>query len=192
MLHEALKVQRKKKGWSLRELSRRSGISVSALSKVERGELSLTYDKLQQLADGLGIEVAALFSKAGGNGPLQPNTRRSYSPADSGETIATANYLHRYTHTDLSRKAFTPIHAEVNARTLTEFGDLVKHQGEEYCYVLEGEVTLHTEHYAPLIVKAGESVYFDSTMGHAYINSGDGTARILCIASDAMSGDSAP
>ena len=39
---------------------------------------------------------------------------------------------------------------------------VVAHGGEEFAYVLEGTVVVHTEHYAPAVLKAGESIYFDS------------------------------
>jgi len=32
-----------------------------------------------------------------------------------------------------------------------------------------------------VVLKTGESIYFDSTMGHAYVSVGDRPARILCV-----------
>ena len=46
---------------------------------------------------------------------------------------------------------------------------LVRHPGEEYIYILEGPVEIHTEFYEPVVLQAGESIYIDSTMGHAYV-----------------------
>src|SRR5436305_1466289 len=46
-------------GWTLKEMSDRSGIPVSTLSKVEHDRLTLTYDKLQQLSQRLGIRTSA-------------------------------------------------------------------------------------------------------------------------------------
>jgi uncharacterized cupin superfamily protein len=64
---------------------------------------------------------------------------------------------------------------------LAEFGKFMHHAGEEFLYVLQGELELHTESYAPLILKAGESTYFDSRMGHAYVVRGEGPCRGLVI-----------
>jgi mannose-6-phosphate isomerase-like protein (cupin superfamily) len=47
--------------------------------------------------------------------------------------------------------------------------------------VLEGRMALHTEFYQPLILDAGGSVYFDSTMGHAYVSVGSAPLKILCV-----------
>jgi len=51
--------------------------------------------------------------------------------------------------------------------------------------VLEGEVEVHTELYAPFTLKAGESVYLDSTMGHAYLAKSPGRCRTIGICTTA-------
>ncbi len=61
-LGPALRALRQAQGWKLRDVAERSGLSVSTLSKVERGQLSLTYDRLIQLADGLDVDISTLFS----------------------------------------------------------------------------------------------------------------------------------
>jgi uncharacterized cupin superfamily protein len=76
-----------------------------------------------------------------------------------------------------------PIVAELHARSLAEFGELIRHPGEEYAFVLEGEVELHTSLYAPVRLKAGDSIYFDSGMGHAYIAASEGRCRVLSLCS---------
>ena len=58
---------------------------------------------------------------------------------------------------------------------------MMRHEGEEFLYILEGELELHTECYAPLVLKARESVYFDSRMGHAYIARGTEPCRALSM-----------
>jgi quercetin dioxygenase-like cupin family protein len=76
-----------------------------------------------------------------------------------------------------------PIMAEVRARTLEEFGPLLRHAGEEYFLVTRGRISLHTEFYAPEILEEGVGVYLDSTMGHAYLNAGDAPAKGICLCS---------
>jgi uncharacterized cupin superfamily protein len=74
-----------------------------------------------------------------------------------------------------------PIIAEPHARSLAEFGELIRHPGEEFVYVLEGTVDLHTDLYTPARLEAGDSMYFDSGMGHAYIAVGLKRCRVLSI-----------
>jgi mannose-6-phosphate isomerase-like protein (cupin superfamily) len=69
----------------------------------------------------------------------------------------------------------------IRSRSLEQSNGLLKHEGEEFTYVLEGRMALHTEFYQPLILDAGGSVYFDSTMGHAYVSVGSVPLKILCV-----------
>jgi transcriptional regulator with XRE-family HTH domain len=52
-----------REGWTLKQMSEKSGIPVSTLSKVEHDRLTLTYDKLQQLAQRLGMRMSELFAE---------------------------------------------------------------------------------------------------------------------------------
>ena len=49
-------------GWTLKEMSQRTNIPVSTLSKVEHDRLTLTYDKLVQLSQRLNIRISELFA----------------------------------------------------------------------------------------------------------------------------------
>ncbi|MGC1302395.1 MAG: cupin domain-containing protein [Caulobacteraceae bacterium] len=55
------------------------------------------------------------------------------------------------------------------ATSLADFGELVRHAGEEFVDVLERRVTVHTEFYNPVTLEPGEAIYIDSNMGHAYV-----------------------
>jgi hypothetical protein len=112
-----------------------------------------------------------------------PAGRRSYTPAGSGEEIITDFYHHLFVASDFLNKRFIPVIAEVYARTIAEFGELLRHAGEEFAFVLEGAVEFHSEFYAPLLMHKGDSLYFDSSMGHAYLAAAPGPCRVLSICS---------
>jgi transcriptional regulator with XRE-family HTH domain len=180
----AVKALRRKHGWTLAEVSRRTGLPTSTLSKIENDKMSLTFDKLARLSSGLQIDISALFRGANGeDAHFGASGRRSIVRAGEGKAIETRNYLHLYPAWELLNKKIIPIVAELRARSLEEFGELIRHPGEEYAFVLEGEVELHTSLYAPVRLKAGDSIYFDSGMGHAYIAAGDGPCRVLSLCS---------
>jgi len=177
-----LKAQRRKHGWTLAEVSRRTGLPLSTLSKIENDKMSLSFDKLLRLSSGLGVDISALFNgEAGEDGMPGGTGRRSVTRAGEGKAIETPNYSHLYPAWELLNKRIIPILAEPHARSLEEFGELIRHPGEEYAFVLEGEVDLYTSLYAPVRLKAGDSIYFDSGMGHAYIAVGEGPCRILSL-----------
>ena len=183
-LGPALRGLRQRHGWTLSEVAEKTGLSISTLSKAERNQLSLTYDKLVLLSQGLGVDIT-LFFEDDSHHPSDgiASGRRSINRRDDGQVIDTNNYHHVYLSTDLLKKKFVPLVADIRARSLQEFGELVRHAGEEFAYVVEGSVAVHTEHYAPVILKTGESIYFDSGMAHAYLAEGDGPCRVLSICS---------
>jgi transcriptional regulator with XRE-family HTH domain len=184
-LGATLRVLRTQKGWTLSEVSRRTGFSVPTLSKVENDRLSLSYDKLIRLSEGLGVGIEQLFSPIVDGHALSTAVtgRRSVNRQGDGELVSTRNYDYWYLNADVTRKKFIPIMTEVHAKSLEEFGDLVKHGGEEFIFVLEGQLEVHTELYSPLVLAAGDSAYLDSAMGHAYVKRGDGPCRIIGVCS---------
>ncbi len=183
-LGSALRALRKQHGWTLGEVSRRTGFSVPTLSKVENDRVSLSYDKLIRLSEGLSIDISQLFAPAGSTAePPAITGRRSINREGDAQLVSTRNYDYWYLNTDVRLKKLVPVLGELHARTLKEFGDLLKHSGEEFIYVLEGSVEIHTELYEPYTLHAGESTYIDSTMGHAYLAKSDGPCRILAVCS---------
>jgi transcriptional regulator with XRE-family HTH domain len=179
----ALKALRNQRGWTLAEVSSRTGLPISTLSKIENERISLTYDKLALLSASLNVDIAQLFAPPMGLMRGAVIGRRSYTPGGQGQAIETGKYGHTYPAADFLNKRFIPIIAELRARTLEEFGELIRHPGEEYAYVLEGTVLFHTELYAPVTMRKGDSIYFDSGMGHAYLAAESGPCRVLSICS---------
>jgi transcriptional regulator with XRE-family HTH domain len=180
-----LKAARQARGLTLKQVAEKTGMALSTLSKVENGLMSLTYDKLLQLTSGLKMDIAELFSPAA---PARPDAaravtaRRSISRAGQGQIVTTRFYTYTYQCTDLIGKRMVPMITEVRARTLEEFGPLLRHAGEEYFLVTRGTIAVHTEFYAPAILQEGDGIYLDSTMGHAYLNAGDApSAQGVCL-----------
>ncbi len=175
--------------WTLKEMSKRTGIPLSTLAKVEHDRLTLTYDKLQQLSERLKIRMSDLFAEAG-DGPEQSVTaRRSIGRLDRAIRVNTRNYDYYYLCAELRRKRMIPVLTRIRAKSVGEFGELVHHSGEEYIYVLEGRVEIHTEFYDPIVLEAGESIYIDSNMGHAYVAAeGCNEASVLGVCSSAEEG----
>lgn len=171
---------RAQNGWTLKEMSKKSGIPVSTLSKVEHDRLSLTYDKLQQLSDRLDISMADLFAEPT---PATGSTvlgRRSIGTIDRAVRVDTPNYEYFYVCTELRNKRMVPVVTRVHAQSIEAFGPLVRHPGEEFIYVIEGTLSVHTEFYDPVELEPGASMYIDSGMGHAYICA-EGTQEALMI-----------
>ena len=180
-LGECLRRVRFDRQLSLTDVSTLTGIAKSTLSRVESDQLSLTYDKLLQLCRGLQIDLASLLDP--NQGGARAAGRRIFTPAGHGRSVTVNLQAYSYLCTELAGKKMTPMTGLIRSRTLAETNGLLKHEGEEFTYVLEGTLELHTEFYEPLVLGVGGSVYFDSTMGHAYVSIGDTPVKILCVCS---------
>lgn len=160
---------RDRNGWTLKEMGERCDIPVSTLSKVEHDRLTLSYDRLVQIAHRLNMRMSELFADAPHNAEHAVTARRSIGSIDSAVRVNTSNYDYFYLCAELRAKRMIPVLMRIRARSLEEFGELVCHSGEEYLYILEGGITVHTEFYDPVDLGVGESIYIDSNMGHAYV-----------------------
>ena len=133
---------RREAGLTLSELGKRSDISSSALSKIENGQMSPTYDTMQRLADGLGIDITDLFA-----GQRRQSTGRlTVTRHGQGVRQSIAQYDYEMLCADVRRKQFVPMLATIKANDLKDFPNLVSHEGEEFIFVLDGRITLNTEH----------------------------------------------
>src|ERR1700761_654936 len=81
-LGSLLRSLRARNGWTLKEMSEKTGIPFSTLSKVEHDRLTLTYDKLLQLGERLDMRMSELFSENAEPADQPPTARRSIGTID--------------------------------------------------------------------------------------------------------------
>lgn len=163
-----LRALRERHGWTLKEMSDRTGIPRSTLAKVEHDRLTLGYDKLLQISRRLKMRLSELIS-AGDEPEPRMMTRRSVGTRETAVRVETPNYDYFFMCPDLSKKKIIPIYGRVRARSLEEFGELLRHAGEEFIFVTSGRVLVITEFYEPVTLETGHCLYIDSGMGHAYL-----------------------
>lgn len=188
-LGKLLRGLRDRNRWTLKEMSDHSGIPVSTLSKVEHDRLTLTYDKLLQVSRRLNIRMSELFAEAPASSDTQVTARRSIGDMKGSVRVKTPNYDYYYLCTELRRKRMIPLITRIRAKSVREFGELVRHAGEEFVYVVAGRIVVHTEFYDPVALGEGESIYIDSNMGHAYVtDEGCDEAVVLGVCSSAEDG----
>lgn len=173
-----LRALRQDRGWTLSKLAQRSGLAISTISKAERGRMALTYDRMLQLAAGMDLDMAEFFAEDGTS--YAPG---SFSVARRGcfRRQETPNYVYEMLFPDMRNKAMTPMTGTLKARDVMAFDEFVRHRGEEFLFVLEGQVTVFPEHRAPVTLEQGDSLYFDSAIGHVYVSCGATDARILVV-----------
>ena len=85
--------------WTLDEASKRAGLAKSTLSKIENEQISPSFDVVQKLAAGLGIDVPQLFVSS-----AQPliSGRRSVTLRGQGKPHPTRTYAHELLASELT------------------------------------------------------------------------------------------
>jgi transcriptional regulator with XRE-family HTH domain len=188
-LGHQLRVVREGKRLSLRAVASAVGISPSLLSQVETGKTHPSVSTLYSLVTYLGVSIDDLL----GNPPVPPD------PADArGEQFPVA----RPGSSAIQRHEDNPLIEMENGVTwerlavggygivdplITTYapggsssieGRLMRHSGIEYGYIIEGELTLKLD-FDTYVLKAGDSLCFDSIRPHLYINHTAGITKGL-------------
>lgn len=182
---ERLRHARKARGLTLMALSELSGIAVSTISKAERGDIALTYDKFVALTHALQVEVEAIFGR--GRSPRSGAVAPSFTAAGQHAVYDTPNYEYGMLANELAGKRMLPMLARIHARSVDDFPQYIRHGGEEFVYLLRGALELRFENGTVFSLAPGDSLYFDSSVGHVYISTGDGDAEavVCCVDDDA-------
>ena len=171
---------RKERGWTLEQAASHAGLARSTLSKIENGQMSPTYEALKKLAEGLAISVPQLFTPPSA---AQVTGRLAVTRSAEAQGHATATYEHELFAGALARKRMLPYRARIRARRMEEFDGWVRHDGEEFLYVLTGIVRLYTEFWEPVDLRRGDSAYYDATMGHNLVSLSEEDATVLWVTS---------
>lgn len=171
---------RRERGLSLAALAARTGISDATLSRVETGQTLISAHNLYTLAQALKVDITAFYAPQAS--PMRSGLR-AVSRGGEGRQIDTARFSASILGADLAHKKMHPAIDRVTATTLDAVGGLAGHAGEEFLYVLDGHLVLHSAHYAPLHLAPGDSVYFDASMPHAYLSADGAPVRILVTTS---------
>ncbi|KQT11263.1 helix-turn-helix domain-containing protein [Ramlibacter sp. Leaf400] len=171
-----LRTARKKYGWTLAEVAQRSGISITTISRAERGQLALSYEKFSALAHALKMDIGTMFVEGREPAQLQgPVVTRS----GRGVVYRGLAFTYEFLATQAAGKQMSPILGTVHARRIEGPDDFARHEGEEWVYVLSGAVEVHFEDGRVVKLARGDSLYFDSRLGHAYITTSRQLARTI-------------
>jgi transcriptional regulator with XRE-family HTH domain len=178
-LGERVRSLRLGQGLTLEEASKLTGLARSTLSKIENEQISPTFSVVHKLVNGLGIDLPQLFSEPSNS--AQPSGRRDITRRGEGKPHPTATYEHELLATDLSHKKMVPFTTRVRARAVGDFPEWIRHDGEEFLYVLSGAILFYTEFYEPVRLEAGDSAYYDCTMGHMLVSVSEEDAEVLWV-----------
>lgn len=191
-----LRAARQRKGLSLRELASRIGVSPSLLSQVENGKSQASVTNLHSIVTALEITLDELFDTRARPGdppgdaavpgpaelpappridrnerlaPVQRPGHRSVLQMAGGVTWERLSWLLPQL-IDVQLVTYEPGSAS------SSDGRQTRHNGTEFAYVMEGELLLRLG-YEEYVLRAGDSLSFDSTTPHLYANRSTSPAR---------------
>lgn len=179
-LGKRLRSARKQFGWTLVNLAERSGVSITTISRAERGQLALGYENFAALASALQMEVGELFAES-----TAPPTKGATGPVVTRAGEGAHYHGHAITYEFLANEAghkpINPTLGVVHARKINGPQDYAKHAGVEFAYVLEGAIEVHFEDGSHVRLNKGDSLYFESRIGHAYISVSKRPAQLVGV-----------
>ena len=167
-----LRALRTSQGRSLADVAERTGLSISFLSAVERGQASISLGNLFKLADAYGTTVPGLnpASRREQRAMLHP-TERPRFVANQG-LVVIEDLLTRSGALEAQRIEIQPGGGSEEPYA---------HPGEEFIYVLAGQLTFWIEEREHYRLHAGDSLSFLSTKLHRWRNDGDTLTTLLWI-----------
>lgn len=175
---EVLSTIRRENRWTLAEVSSRTGVSISTLSKIENNHSAPAYGVLTRLAAGLGVDFVELL---GMRAPVFTPGMRAVNRVGTGTPYETPIGKYLAIASELAAKTMQPMVVTVPPKRKRPPQFRSSHSGEEFLFVIEGVVEFYLEHYAPLVLNPGDSVYFDGLSKHGFASCGETDARILCV-----------
>lgn len=172
---------RQQQGWTLQQASKRTGVSASALSKIERNELSPTISTLQRVARGYDTDLVTLLS--GREAALGLPGRRSVTRANKGRDYQSNSCANSLLCSDLIDKRMTPIRTIVTARSPDEYRSWPVSDAEIFVTVIKGTMVVHSQIYEPLVLNQGDSLYYDASSPHIWTSEGPEDAEVIWVIS---------
>ena len=165
-----IRALRLKKKIGLVDMGKHTGLSPALLSKIERGRLFPTLPTLLRIALVFGVGLEYFFAGARDK-PLVAITRKS-ERVELPERLGGREVAYRFASLDYpaTERRFSCYYAEFQPVAPDKLRPH-SHAGVEFIYVISGTLSVHIsgEEHA---LEAGDAIYFDATISHAYRRSG--------------------
>ncbi len=172
LVGERISALREQRRLTLDVLANGTGLTPSYLSRLERGQTSISVDNLRSVATFLGVEMVHFFERG-------DDSRAVVTPRGSGTplTIADAKVLGE----SLIASSHTRLQATLYRTPAGQGRDLpFSHDGEEVVFIVRGQLTYYVGR-GEFNLKAGDSIWHPSSEAHRWHNGGKETAVSLHV-----------
>ncbi|QAR33500.1 cupin domain-containing protein [Geovibrio thiophilus] len=160
---------------SLRDMAKVSGCSISFLSQVERNLVSPTVASLRKISEALGVTITSFFDVAEGE--------KDSVVVRKNERVKLTSKASRVVYESLKPKGansvLEPLY-HILEKGAYSGNDYNLHVGEEFVYVLHGQVEI-TLDKKTMVLNAGDSAVYNSNIPHRWRNTYDGETVLLWV-----------
>ncbi|SKA63093.1 cupin domain-containing protein [Desulfobaculum bizertense] len=174
-----IRMYRERQGLTVAELAERSGMSSEYISSVEAGEIQPALGVMVKLARTLGTRLGTFMDDELTPDPLitRLKDRTSETVGHSGSSPSTDMVYHHLGRGKADR-SMEPFFIRLEPQD--NDGELSSHEGEEFIIVVSGEVMLRYGKETH-ILRAGDSMYYNSVVPHHVSAYGDSAAEIHAV-----------
>jgi len=178
-----IKGLRESKNLSVEEIAERSGLTVEQINSIENDVNLPSLGPLIKIARALGVRLGTFMDDNDALGPVVTRAKdRERDSSISFSNGATDARKHMEYHPLAQQKAgrhMEPFVIDIHPEESPEF-QLSAHEGEEFIYVMQGEVEIvyGKETYA---LKEGDSIFYDSIVKHHVHGAPGKSAKILAV-----------
>ena len=166
-----IRTLREARNLSLRALAERCGLSVNAISLIERGENSPTVSSLHQLAGGLGASITDFFQ-------ADDQLAAVYVPHDKRLIYRRSEVVMESLGIGLRDQQLEPFLITIEPGVTADRP--VVHPGEEFVYCITGEARYDVDGQE-YTLRPGDSLLLDATRPHSFMNRTSRPAELLIV-----------
>jgi transcriptional regulator with XRE-family HTH domain len=177
-VREKIRMLRKQKGLTLKEMAGSCNCSTALISQIETGYVNPSLSTLMSIADVLGVSVATLFSETSDREESSPFFMR---PEERKNLVIRGGITFQL----LSKGIDVPFEFLLNRYPpgSSDGMDNHAHPGVECAFLLEGElqIEINNEIYH---LKPGDSITYNSSLPHRISNPGKKDAVVFWVDSE--------
>jgi len=177
-LGERIRAAREMRGLTLEDISSRTGIDVATLKDIESSKMAPPLGQLIRLGKALDMKMGYFIS---------PGVDKPMTVVRQGKGQAVARYGKKkgeeygYSYESLApEKANRMMEPFIVTLLPTEAEEFSSHDGQEFLFVLEGEMKVQVGDKVEFL-KPGDAVYYDSTQPHLVKSATSTKATILAV-----------
>ncbi|GAB4574384.1 MAG: cupin domain-containing protein [Anaerolineae bacterium] len=167
---QRIRTLREMRGLSLRRLAEKSGLSINAISRIERGENSPTVSSLHQLASALDVAITEFFMDEDRQKIVFLKAEDRLITRHNGIVVESLGI-------GLRHQLVQPFYLTLEPGAGTT-GEPVDHPGQEFVYCLEGQIT-YAINGRKFVLDPGDSLLFEASQPHSFENTGPTPATML-------------